>query len=143
MKIIVDADACPVKEIIISLGIERNVPVEMVASFNHQINGGPGVRVIITDTGPDAADYIIANRVEAGDIVVTQDFGLAALVLGKQGKALSPRGLIFTGENINGLLMQRYVSAKVRRGGGKTKGPASFTEKDRDNFLKSLLKLIE
>ncbi|MGI6686596.1 MAG: YaiI/YqxD family protein [Bacillota bacterium] len=143
MKIIVDADACPVKEIIISLGIERNVPVEMVASFNHQINGGPGVRVIITDTGPDAADYIIANRVEAGDIVVTQDFGLAALVLGKKGKALSPRGLIFTGENINGLLMQRYVSAKVRRGGGKTKGPASFTEKDRDNFLKSLLKLIE
>jgi uncharacterized protein YaiI (UPF0178 family) len=143
LKIIVDADACPVKEIIISLGIERNVPVEMVASFNHQINGGPGVRVIITDTGPDAADYIIANRVEAGDIVVTQDFGLAALVLGKKGKALSPRGLIFTGENINGLLMQRYVSAKVRRGGGKTKGPASFTEKDRDNFLKSLLKLIE
>lgn len=143
MKILVDADACPVKDIIIAVGNERSIPVEMVASFNHKIKGGPGVSVIITDTGPDAADYIIANRVEGEDIVVTQDFGLAALTLGKRGKALSPRGLIFTGENINSLLMQRHVSAKIRRSGGKTKGPSPFCREDRDNFLKSLLKLLE
>ncbi|MEL7568909.1 MAG: DUF188 domain-containing protein, partial [Dehalobacterium sp.] len=83
------------------------------------------------------------NRIEGGDIVVTQDFGLGALALGKGGKALSPRGLIFTGENINGLLMQRHISAKVRRSGGRTKGPSSFSREDRNNFLKSLLKLLE
>lgn len=143
MKILVDADACPVKDIIVAVGNERNIPVEMIASFNHQIKGGSGVSVIITDTGPDAADYVIANRVEGGDIVVTQDFGLGALALGKGGRALSPRGLIFTGENINGLLMQRHISAKVRRGGGKTKGPSPFCLEDKDNFLKSLLKLLE
>lgn len=143
MKILVDADACPVKEIVISIGAAKNIPVEMIASFHHQIHGGPGVTVIITDTGPDAADYVIANRVEAGDIVVTQDFGLAALALGKRGKALSPRGLIFTGENMDGLLMQRHISAKVRRSGGRTKGPAPFSPEDRENFLQSLLQLLE
>jgi len=143
LKILVDADACPVKDIIIAVGNERNIPIEMVASYNHKIKGGSGVSVIITDSGPDAADYIIANRVEGGDIVVTQDFGLGALTLGKGGKALTPRGLIFTGENINGLLMQRHISAKVRRSGGKTKGPSSFCREDKENFLKSLLKLLE
>ncbi|HHT62587.1 MAG: YaiI/YqxD family protein [Bacillota bacterium] len=143
MKILVDADACPVKDIIISLGKKANIPVEMVASLNHRINEESGVTVIIADTGPDAADLVIANRVKAGDIVVTQDYGLAALVLGKQGMALSPRGLIFSKENINGLLFQRYISSKVRRGGGKIKGPAPFTEEDRDKFTKSLQKLLK
>jgi len=143
LKILVDADACPVKDLIISEGRRYNIPVEMVASINHLISGGPGVTVITTDAGPDAVDYILANRVECGDIVVTQDFGLAALVLGKKGRPLSPRGLIFTEDNINGLLMQRYLSAKVRRGGGKTKGPPAFTQEDRDSFLVSLRKLIE
>lgn len=143
MKILVDADACPVKDIIISVGKDRNLAIEMIASFNHQINGGPGVTVIITDNGPDAADYVIANRVNADDIVVTQDFGLAALVLGKRGKALSPRGMIYTGENIDALLMQRHLSAKIRRSGGKTKGPAPFSQEDKENFLNSFLKLLE
>lgn len=143
MKILVDADACPVKEVIISVGREKNIPVEMVASFNHQISEGTGVKVIVTDTGPDAADYVIANRVQEQDIVVTQDYGLAALVLGRKGRALSPRGLIYTGENINSLLMQRHISAKMRRGGGKTKGPSAFSQEDRNNFLEALRQLLE
>lgn len=143
MKIIVDADACPVKDIIIGIAQEKNIFVEMVASYNHKINGQPGVSVIITDDGPDAADYVIANRVKEADVVVTQDYGLAALVLGKKGKALSPRGLIFNEDNINSLLMQRHMSAKIRRGGGKTKGPSPFTRTDQENFHKALLKLLE
>ncbi|MCR6544091.1 YaiI/YqxD family protein [Dehalobacterium formicoaceticum] len=143
MKILVDADACPVKDVIISVGREKNIPVEMVASFNHQISEGTGVKVIVTDTGQDAADFVIVNRIQDQDIVVTQDYGLTALVLGRNGRALSPRGLIFTGDNINSLLMQRHVSAKVRRGGGKTKGPSAFSREDRNNFLESLLRLLE
>ncbi|MGI6678370.1 MAG: YaiI/YqxD family protein [Dehalobacterium sp.] len=143
MKILVDADACPVKEVVISVGREKNVPVEMIASFNHHIAEVPGIKVIVTDTGQDAADYVIANRVEDQDIVVTQDYGLAALVLGRKGRALSPRGLIFTKENINSLLMQRHISSKLRRGGVKTKGPSAFSREDQNNFLKSLLQLLE
>ena len=93
MKILVDADACPVKDVIIEIGRQKGIQVELVASYNHHINGGPGVTVITTDTGPDAADYVIANRVNTDYLVITQDYGLAALVLGRKGKALSPRGL--------------------------------------------------
>ncbi len=67
MKILVDADACPVKDVIIEIGRQKGIQVELVASYNHHINGGPGVTVITTDTGPDAADYVIANRVNTDD----------------------------------------------------------------------------
>jgi len=143
LKILVDADACPVKDVIISVGREKNIPVELIASFNHHMDGEPGVCVITTDAGPDSADLVIANRVMAHDIVVTQDYGLAALVLGRKGRALSPRGLIYSEKNIDGLLMQRHFSAKVRRSGGRTKGPPVFSSEDRENFKKALLKLLE
>lgn len=143
MKILVDADACPVKEIIISVGRKQKIPVILIASLNHRMEASEGVQVISVDASPQAVDIMLANCLSPGDIVVTQDWGLAALVLGKKGFALSPRGLVFSDSNIDELLFVRHLAAKVRRGGGRTKGPASFCDADRKRFRRSLEKMID
>lgn len=143
MKIIVDADACPVKAEILAVGKERNIPITFIMSMCHVSHGDTGAEVIVVDSLPQAVDMMIVNIVKQGEIVVTQDYGLAALVLGKKAKALSPHGKIFTTRNIDYLLEQRHFSAKIRRAGGKTKGARAFTEEDRVKFITSLIQLLE
>lgn len=94
-----DADACPVREIIVRLCREKHIPLVMVTDTSHRINDGYS-RVITVDKGQDSADLRLANEMEKGDIVVTQDYGVAALALGKGCQAVSQDGLLFTGENI-------------------------------------------
>lgn len=142
MKIVVDADACPVKEIIIETARNNAVPVVMVMSLAH-ITGFPAeVTVITVDSIPQAADIAILNTVRPADIVVTQDIGLAAAVLGRGALVLSPRGWQYDETNINSLLHERHWHAKVRRGGGRTKGPRPHTGKDDVRFRASLERLI-
>lgn len=143
MRILVDADACPVKDVIVSVGNNRGIPVLLVASPNHRMTSEEGVRVITTDSGPQAVDMVIVNMVDSDDIVVTQDFGLAALILGKKARAVSPRGMQYTNENIDMLLFQRDFSARIRRGGGRTKGPPAFGTEDRERFKHTLERMIE
>lgn len=81
--------------------------------------------------------------IRSGDILVTQDYGLASLVLPKGVRVLHQLGYEYTGENIDGLLEQRYFSAKVRKSGGHTKGPKAFTQADRDKFKEKLIALIK
>lgn len=139
----VDADACPVKEIIISVAREWDISVELIASINHHIISSGDIKVIKVDNSPQAADLAIANRVNADDIVITDDYGLAALVLGKKGNVISSRGYIYTDKNIDELLMTRHIAAKFRRSGGKTKGPSSFNEEHKTRFKNTLIKLIQ
>ena len=77
------------------------------------------------------------------DIVVTQDFGLSAMVLGKGARAVNQNGMVYTDDNIDKLLMERHIGAKVRRGGGKTKGPAKRTKEDNDRFEAAFVKLLD
>lgn len=121
MKVLVDADACPVREIIVRLCREKHIPLVMVTDTSHRIDDGYS-QVITVDKGRDSADLRLIYEVEKGDIVVTQDYGVAALALGKGCRAVSQDGLLFTGENIQGLLFSRHVGQKVRRGGGRTRG---------------------
>lgn len=142
MKIFVDADACPVKDIIIDVAKSFAVQVVMVNSLSHYGAFTDGVEYIVVDNIPEAADLAIVNRISKGDLVVTQDYGLASLVLGKGSFAIHHTGKKYTSENIDQLLFKRHLSAKIRRSGGKTTGPKAFTKTDKENFRNALWRLV-
>ncbi|KGM45265.1 YaiI/YqxD family protein [Neobacillus niacini] len=136
MKIYVDADACPVKDIIITEGTNADIPVILVTSFSHfsTAEQPTGVETIYVDSGADAADYRIMKLAQKGDIIVTQDYGLASLGLAKGCTVLHHTGYSYTNENIDQLLQTRYLSAMARKSGKRTKGPKPFTAEDREKF---------
>ena len=142
MKILVDADACPVKTEIVAVALQFGVPVWMVASYDHRIEPGVGFTVFQVDRSDQSVDLYIANRVSKGDVLITQDFGLAAICMAKKAIALSNRGQIYTDRTIDFLLDHRSESARIRRGGGRTKGPRPFTALDRKIFQQTLTKVL-
>ena len=141
MKILVDADACPksVLQICMGLGREYNAPVWTVASFNHHIESDHPV--VVGDDSQEA-DIKIMNLTEAGDVVITADWGLAAMVLGKGASCLSPVGREYRHEKIGFLLEERETKAKFRRGGGRTKGPKKRTSEDDERFASCLERIL-
>ena len=141
MKILIDADACPksVLQSCMRLGRKYNVPVWTVASFNHRIESDHS---IVVGDGFQEADMKIMNLTKAGDIIVTGDWGLAAMVLGKKAKSLSPMGREFDPEKIGVLLEEREVKAKIRRGGGGTRGPKKRTSSDDQRFENRLEEVL-
>jgi len=141
MRILVDADACPVKGIIVRLAKSRKIPVIMLTDTSHQINDGYS-EVITVDKAADSVDFALIGMLACDDIVVTQDYGLAAMALGKSAKAINQNGLIYTNDNIDRLLMERFVGNKIRRGGGRTKGPAKRTKEDDARFEAAFAGLI-
>ena len=143
MKIIVDGDACPVKQEIIDTASDFNTSVCMVASFDHRLPAVPSVEMIQVDRSSQSADMYIANMVKRGDLVITQDFGLACIVMAKGAITLSFRGEQYTEDNIDYLLERRAESAKKRRQGLRSKGPKAFTSEDRKRFQQKLTKLLE
>ncbi|MDD4600696.1 hypothetical protein SDC9_20843 [bioreactor metagenome] len=140
MKLIVDADACPRKvlQICQQLGRSEGVPVWTVASFNHTIFSDHHV---VVGNASQEADLKIINLAEAGDVVITQDWGLAAMVLGKQAKCINPLGREYHSDRIEFLLEEREIKAKLRRGGGRTKGPKKRIESD-DRAFEQCLKRV-
>ncbi|KPH74970.1 MULTISPECIES: YaiI/YqxD family protein [Bacillaceae] len=145
MKIYVDADACPVKDIIITEGTKFNLPVILVTSFSHYSNERQpdGVETIYVDTGADSADYRIMKLAKQGDIIITQDYGLASLGLGKGCYVLHHKGFRYNHDNIDQLLQTRYLSAMARKSGKRTKGPKPFTEEDRMKFKKLFVETLK
>ncbi|MFC5450233.1 YaiI/YqxD family protein [Paenibacillus aestuarii] len=142
-RIIVDADACPVKKEIEQAGRLFGVQVLLVASFDHRMKAEGDVQVVQVDRSDQSVDLYIANHLHRGDILVTQDFGLAALGLAKGCICLTNRGQQYTDSTIDFLLDRRHTSAKMRRNGKYGKGPKPFTEEDRQFFLHGLTKLLE
>ncbi len=142
MKIIIDADACPkgVLQSCFELGHKFAVPVWTVASFHHDIRSD---QHIVVENHAQAADIKIMNIAEAGDLVITQDWGLAAMVLGRKAKCISPSGQEYPGDHIGFLLEAREMKAKYRRSGGRTKGPKKRTQQDDAVFATRLEGLIK
>ena len=114
MKIFIDGDACSTKKIIRKLTHKRNAEVVTVVSIENCADFHRKRGTIVVDSTPQAADIEIFNRMSQGDIVVTKDYGLASLVLGKNGKAVSPSGFVYTKKNIEILLQQRYINGVLR-----------------------------
>ncbi len=141
LTVIVDADACPRTCLAILRRNKKRWGFRLltIASVDHKIDHADHITV---GKGADAADLAVVNNTRRGDIVVTQDWGLAALVLGKGATALSPSGRIFTEQNIDFLLEERFLKARHRRAGGRTKGPAARAGELDQRFERNFLTLL-
>ncbi len=142
MKILVDADACPVKEIIVSVAKLKKIPVIMLIDTSHVLKDGYS-EIITVDKAKDSVDFALIKRAKSGDIVVTQDFGVAAMALSVGAYPLNQNGLIFTDDNIDSLLYERHISQKIRRSGGRTSSHPKRTKDDDIKFNEALLKMID
>jgi len=142
VKILVDADACPVKGIIVSVARKYKLEVTMLIDTSHELNDGYST-IITVDKARDSVDIALINLVKAGDLVVTQDYGVAAMALGKKAKAVNQNGLIYSDDNIDGLLFERHIGQKVRRAGGRTAGFRKRTKEDDASFEKTFRSLVE
>lgn len=144
MMIYVDADACPVVKITEQVARKYELPVTLLCDTNHILTSDYSeVRVI--GAGADAVDLALINLCQAGDIVVTQDYGVAAMALGKKAYVIHQNGWQYNAGNIDILLMKRHMAKKARRSKKKLhlKGPAKRTEEDDDKFATGLIRLIE
>ena len=144
MQILVDADACPVTKIVEQIARERGIPCSLLCDTNHVLSSDYS-EIKIIGAGADAVDFALINLCHKGDIVVTQDYGVAAMALGKGAYAIHQSGRWYTNENIDRLLMERHMAKKVRMGKGKhhLKGPAKRTQEDDDRFREAFEKLVE
>lgn len=141
MRILVDADACPVREIILREAKRRGIPVIMIIDTSHELHDGYS-QVITVDKGRDSADFKLISLLLPTDIVVTQDFGVAAMALGKGARALNQNGMAYTAENMDRLLFERHLGQKIRRGGGRTANPRKRTPDDDRAFETELIRLL-
>ena len=142
MKILIDADGCPVTGITVRIAKQHGISCTIICDTAHRIEHD-GAETIIVDKGTDSADYRLVNLVHAGDLAITQDYGLAAMCLSRNAIVLNQDGKQYTEENISGLLEFRAASAKYRRAGGRMKGPAKRAAQQDKDFEAALLTIIE
>ena len=144
MNIYVDADACPVVRIVEKLAEKYEIPCTLLCDTNHVLNSNYS-KVIIVGEGMDAVDFKLISLLSRGDICVSQDYGVAAMALGKGCFAIHQSGKWYTNENIDQLLMERHLAKKARRSSKKNhlKGPAKRTAEDDQRFEESFEKMIQ
>lgn len=143
MRIYVDADACPVVRQTEKIARKFSIPITLICDTNHILSSYYS-DVIIADAGADSVDIVLVNRCHKGDIVVSQDYGVAAMALGKGAFPIHQSGKWYTNENIDEMLMQRHIAKSVRKSHKKAhlKGPKKRTEEDNERYMISLEKLI-
>ena len=143
MKIFVDADACPVVGIVEELAKKYTILVTLLCDTNHVISSDYS-EVIVVGAGSDAVDYKLISICHKGDMVVSQDYGVAAMALGKGAYAIHQSGKWYTNENIDQMLMERHLNKKARRASQKKhlKGPKKRTAEDDEYFRESFEKMI-
>ena len=143
VQIFVDADACPVVGIVEEIAEKYNIPTTLLCDTNHILYSDYS-EVIVVGAGADAVDYKLISICHKGDVVVSQDYGVAAMALGKGAYAIHQSGKWYTNENIDQMLMERHLNKKVRRSSHKNhmKGPRKRTEEDDVRFAQSFEKLV-
>ena len=143
MKIFVDADACPVVRIVEKIAEKYEVPITLLCDTNHVLSSTYS-EVMIVGAGADAVDFKLISLCHPEDIVVTQDYGVAAMALGKKAYAIHQSGKWYTNENIDQMLMERHLAKKARRGSSKNhlKGPRKRTTEDDERFAESFERLL-
>ena len=141
----IDADACPVTREAITAARALGIPVVLVANGTQNLERHTkrtGVEAIQVSSGADAAAFAVIERLAPGDVVVTQDIGLAAMVLGREAGAVSPRGREFHLATIDAELLVRHEEKKLRRAGGCHGGPRPFTDEDREHFTEVVERML-
>lgn len=142
MRILIDADGCPVVDIAIETARRHNIKCIIVCDTSH-IFDKDGAETVTVSKGADSADFALVNMLQSGDVVITQDYGLAAMCLARSVRAVSQDGLIYTNDNILPLLNQRADAKKIRRAGGRPR-PVPKRGKENDAaFLKALDTLLK
>ena len=141
MRILIDADGCPVVNETIKVAHKFNLESIIFCDTSHNFDQ-KNVKVIVVSKGIDAVDFAILNNIEKGDIVITQDYGLASLVLSRNSYAINQSGIVYTNENIDELLYSRYISKKMRNSGARIKGPKKRDKSQDIIFKENLEKLI-
>ena len=144
MQIFVDADACPVVKVIEAIAKKYQIPVTLLCDINHDLYSDYS-KVIMVGAGTDAVDYKLISLCHSGDIVVSQDYGVAAMALGKGSYAIHQSGKWYTNTNIDQMLMERYLNKNSRKKSLKNhvKRPKKRTDADDEKFAKSFEKMID
>ena len=142
MKVLIDADACPVVDIAVKLCQQYGMDCVLLCDTAHEMHR-EGVQTLIFDKGADSVDFALVNRVSPGDIVITQDYGLASMCLAKKAQVLHQDGWAYTQDNISGLLEQRHAAKKFRMAGGRTKGPSKRRAEQDEAFRAALDDLLQ
>lgn len=143
MHIFVDADACPVIHIVETIAKQHNIPVTLLCDTNHVLTSDYS-EVLIVGAGADAVDFKLISLCRKNDIVVSQDYGVAAMALGKGAYAIQQSGKWYTNENIDQMLMERHLNKKARRSAHKhhLKGPRKRTDEDDARFSRSFQTML-
>ena len=143
MQIFVDADACPVVGIIETMAEKYNIPTTLLCDTNHVLSSDYS-EVLVVGAGADAVDYKLISICHKGDIVVSQDYGVAAMALGKGAYAIHQSGKWYMNDNIDQMLMERHLNKKARRSSHKNhiKGPKKRTDEDDERFAQSFEKML-
>lgn len=142
MKILVDADGCPVVDLCIREAAARDIEVLLICDTAHLLQRA-GAQTIVVEKGADSADFALVNRVQQGDVVVTQDYGLAAMCLARGATPIRQDGLCYDADNMDALLMARHTARKIRRGGGRLKGSKKRTAQEDSTFLAALRAILD
>ena len=142
MVIYIDADGCPVVDLTLQIAGRRGIPVVILCDTAHQFQREGAVTITVSQ-GADSVDLALANRIQPGDLAITQDYGLAALCLARGAMALRQDGLEYGNDNIDGLLLSRYTAKKIRRAGGRLRGAPKRTKEEDAAFAKALEGLLE
>lgn len=141
MRVLIDADGCPVVDIAIAHARANGIAIWLICDTAHVFER-EGARTVTVAKGADSADFALVNLIEPNDIVVTQDYGLAAMALARRGKVLNQNGMRYTENNIDSLLLARHTARKIRMGGGRIKGPAKRTREQDEAFSQELDRLL-
>ena len=142
MTVLIDADACPVVDIAVSLCCEHQISCILLCDTAHEIHR-KGAQTLTVDKASDSVDFALVNRVTAGDIVITQDYGLASMCLARNAIVLHQDGWEYTTDNIDALLFTRHESRKYRAAGGRTKGPKKRTHEQDQAFKFAFQKMLQ
>lgn len=141
MRLLIDADGCPVVDEAIACAQRAGVSAILVCDSAHSFER-EGAQTVTVAKGPDSADFDLVNRARPGDVVVTQDYGLAAMCLARRAVVLNQDGMAYTDANIDALLLSRHTARKIRMGGGRLKGPPKRTKAQDAAFVRALEALL-
>ena len=141
MNILIDADGCPVVDLTLQIAKLFSVPVTILCDTAHQIER-ESAQTLVIDKGADSVDFALVNRVKPGDIVVTQDYGLASMCLATCARVLNQNGLEYTADNMEALMLRRYENKKLLRAGKHPKGSAKRTKEQDEAFVATLTDIL-
>ncbi|MEG1727194.1 MAG: DUF188 domain-containing protein [Acidaminococcaceae bacterium] len=141
MRILIDGDGCPVVDATIAIAQSFGLECLLLCDTCH-VFAKPGARTLVFAKGADSVDFALVNLLQPGDLVITQDYGLAAMCLARRALVLSQNGMEYNEHNIDALLLARHTAKKIRNAGGRLRGPAKRTSEQDECFKRVLKQLI-